>query len=89
MFMVFNTTFNNFTAISWRSVLLVEDTEVPEENSRPARSHWQIVYRVHLVMSGNHTHNFGGDTITTITTPLYRVFWLALILSIMYGKTVD
>jgi hypothetical protein len=30
--MVFNTTFNNISAISWRSVLLVEETGVPVEN---------------------------------------------------------
>ena len=27
-----NTTFNNISAISWRSVLLVEETGGPEEN---------------------------------------------------------
>ena len=31
-FMVFNTTFNNISVISWRSVLLVEETRVPWEN---------------------------------------------------------
>jgi hypothetical protein len=30
--MVFNTTFNNISVISWRSVLLVEETGVPGEN---------------------------------------------------------
>ena len=30
--MVFNATFNNISVISWRSVLLVEETGVPEEN---------------------------------------------------------
>ena len=30
--MVFNTTFNNISVISWQSVLLVEETGVPEEN---------------------------------------------------------
>jgi len=35
--MVFNATFNNISAISWRSVLLVEEeTEIPGENHRPA-----------------------------------------------------
>jgi hypothetical protein len=29
---VFNATFNNISVISWRSVLLVEETEVPGEN---------------------------------------------------------
>jgi hypothetical protein len=33
--MVFNTTFNNISAISWRSVVLVEETGVPGENHRP------------------------------------------------------
>jgi hypothetical protein len=37
--MVFNTTFNNILAISWASVLLVEEIGVPEENHRPAASH--------------------------------------------------
>jgi hypothetical protein len=31
---VFNATFNNISAISWRSVLLVEETGVSEENQR-------------------------------------------------------
>jgi hypothetical protein len=30
--MVSNTTFNNISVISWRSVLLVEETAVPGEN---------------------------------------------------------
>jgi hypothetical protein len=38
MVMVFNTTFNNISAISWWSVLLVEETGVPEENHQPAAS---------------------------------------------------
>jgi hypothetical protein len=32
--MVFNATFNNMSVISWRSVLLVEETGVTEENHR-------------------------------------------------------
>ena len=34
-----NATFNNISVISWRSVLFVEETEVPGENHRPASSH--------------------------------------------------
>jgi len=37
--MVFNTTFNNISVISCRSVLLVEEMQVPEEKHRPATSH--------------------------------------------------
>ena len=38
-FMVFNATFNNISATSWRSVLFVEETAVPRENLRPVASH--------------------------------------------------
>ena len=37
--MVFNSTFNNISAISWQSVYLVEGTRVPGENHRPVASH--------------------------------------------------
>ena len=37
-FMVCNATFNNIAVISWRSVLLVEETGVPGENHRPVAS---------------------------------------------------
>ena len=40
---VFNATFNNILAISWRSVLLVEETGVPGENHRPVASHLQTL----------------------------------------------
>jgi len=37
---VFIATFNNISVISWRSVLLVEETGVPGENHRLVASHW-------------------------------------------------
>ena len=64
-FMVFNTTFNNISVISWWSVLLVEETGVPGENHVPVASHWQtlshnVVSNIpHL--SGIRTHNVCGD----------------------------
>ena len=41
--MVLKITFNNISAISWWSVLLVEETWVPGENHRPSASHWQTL----------------------------------------------
>jgi len=54
--MVFNATFNNISLISWRTVLFVEDTEVPGENHRHTASHWQtfhiMLYWVNLAWAG-------------------------------------
>ena len=52
--MVFNATFNNISAISWRSVFLVEETGVPGENHRPAASHRQT--SPHNVVSSTPRH---------------------------------
>jgi hypothetical protein len=46
--MMFNATFNNITAISWQSVLLVEETGVPGENPR---------YNCNIVESGVKHHS--------------------------------
>ena len=62
---VFNTTFNNISVISWRSVLLVEKNGVPGENHQPVVSHWLTLS--HNVVSstprldGIRTHNYCGD----------------------------
>ena len=37
--MVFNAAFNNISVISWRSLLLMEETGVPGENHRLVASH--------------------------------------------------
>jgi len=43
--MVFYAIFNNISVISWRSVLLVDETGVPGENQRPVANHWQTFSR--------------------------------------------
>ena len=48
--MVFNATFNNISAISWLSVLLMGETGAPRENHRHAESHGQTLS--HNVVSG-------------------------------------
>jgi hypothetical protein len=39
LFVIRNIIFNNISAISWRSVLLVEENGVPGKNHRSATSH--------------------------------------------------
>ena len=58
-FMVFSTTFNNNSVISWWSVLLVEKTT---DLSKVAdKLDHGMVYRVHLAMNKVRTHNISGD----------------------------
>ena len=54
--MVFNANFNNISVISWRSVLLVEETGVPGENHWPAASHLQT--SSHNVVSSTPKEEF-------------------------------
>jgi hypothetical protein len=60
--MVFNTTFNNISVISWWSVLLVEETGGPGENHQPVASHGQTLSHnvVHLALIKIQTHNMSG-----------------------------
>ena len=51
--MVFKATFNNISAISWQSDLLMEETQAPEEN------HWPV--------TGSCKSNY--HMITTTTAP--------------------
>jgi hypothetical protein len=81
---VFNATFNNISVISWRSVLLVEETGGPGENHRPVASHWQPLSHnvVHLALFKIRTHNSGDrhwlhrknyHTITVTTVDLDQI----------------
>jgi hypothetical protein len=38
--LVFNATFSNISAISWRPVLVVEEAGVPGKNHQPWASNW-------------------------------------------------
>jgi hypothetical protein len=62
--MVFSATFNNMSAISWLSVLMVEETGVPRENHDlpqiPDKLYQIILHRVHIVMSGIRAHNLSN-----------------------------
>ena len=58
--MVFSTTFNNISATSWCSVLLVVGTGVTGENHWPAASHWQTFS--HYVVSSTPGHEQGSNS---------------------------
>jgi hypothetical protein len=56
--MMFTATFNNISAISWRSVLLAEETKVPGENQRPDASNCQTCIE--------YTSQYTGFKLTTL-----------------------
>ena len=62
--MVFNTTFNNISVISCQSVLLVEETGVPQENHWPAASHWQTLS--HNLVSSTPRHERGWNSLLLV-----------------------
>jgi hypothetical protein len=58
--MVLNATFNNISVISWRSILLEEETGVPGENHRNVASHRQTLS--HNMVSSTPRHERGSNT---------------------------
>jgi len=67
MVMVFNSTFNNISVISWWSVVLMEDTGVPGETTdllQVTDKHYHIIFCIEHISSsksGIRTHNVSGD----------------------------
>jgi hypothetical protein len=69
--MVFNTTFNNISVISWQSVLLMEETRVPEDRNESGKTS----------LKSNSTHHFFRNACTKSGSLRFSQFcgcWLIL-----------
>jgi hypothetical protein len=83
--MVFSATFNDISATSWWSVLLVEETGVPGENRRPFARQWRTLshYAISTTPELKALVGIGTDSISsckfiyhTIMTPAALPFVL-------------
>ena len=82
-FIVFNPTFSNISAISWRPDLVVEETGVPGENHRPCQATgilYQLRLRVKCILfviykAGRvHFQNRIGGVMVRVASVVYRGF---------------
>ena len=62
--MLFKATFNNISAISCRSVSLLEESGIPRENHRPVASHYPTLS--HNVVSSTPHHERGFELTTFV-----------------------
>lgn len=86
--MLFDTTFNTISTISWWSDLFVRKTEYPAKTIDLPQVNNKLyyikLYRIHLAMSGIRTHNFSGNrhwsaqvvVNPTFTIPMVTYFYL-------------
>ena len=63
--MVFNTTFNNISVISWRSLLLVEEPGVSTVNHLRVASHWQTLSHNVVLSTTRHVFYYFDDWVVT------------------------
>ena len=70
--MVFNATFNNILVISWRSVLMIENTGELGENEQPAASNRQTC-TTSVTICADYICSYKSSyyAITTTTAPMY------------------
>jgi hypothetical protein len=87
-FWCLNATFNNISAISWRLVLVVEETGGPGENHWPVASHWQtwshnvvqqmvyLYHKWHLNVENKKWHDMKKSNYSNLSGIYIIIFFL-------------
>jgi hypothetical protein len=71
--LVLNVTFNNISVISWWSVLLKEEIEIPRENHQSVASHWQTF--THNVVLSTLRHEWCSNGWRSLNTKVNNLIW--------------
>jgi hypothetical protein len=68
------------SVVSWRSVLLVEETGVPRENHRPVAIHWQSLSYNDVSSTSRHELKVALSTINPTQTSLGQILILGKVI---------